>query len=136
MSASFNRTIIMGNLVRDPELKVVGESQVVKLRIASNRYYRTKDGENKEETIFLDAEAWGYRAETINKFMKKGSSILLEGQLRQDNWENDEGQKRSRLFLSISDFSFVGSKDSNAGTSSGSSSEESAEELVAEDIPF
>ena len=95
--ASFNKVILMGNLTRDPELRVTpGGLTICKFGLASTRVYYTQDRERKEETLFVDIDAFGRSAENIAKYMKKGRPILVEGRLRYNTWETPNGDKRSK----------------------------------------
>ncbi len=108
--ASYNRVILMGNLTRDPELRYTPKgTALAKIGLAVNRVWRTETGENKEEVTFVDVEAWSQPAETIAKYMKKGSPLLIEGRLRLDQWDDKQtGQKRSKLVVVCENFRFVG----------------------------
>lgn len=96
--ASYNKTILVGNITRDPELRYIGTNQtpVVDIGLAVNDRRRDPTGQWIEETTFVDVTAWGRTAEVIAEFCQKGSSILVEGRLKLDQWEVD-GQKRSKL---------------------------------------
>ena len=89
----------MGNLTRDPELRYTPKgTAVAKLGLAINRTWRGEDGQQQEETTFVDVDAWGRQAETLGKYMQKGRPILVEGRLRYDTWDDKQtGQKRSKL---------------------------------------
>lgn len=114
--ASFNKVILMGNLTRDPELRYTPSNQpVVKIGMAVNRRYTTASGEKREEVTFVDCEAWGRTAETINQYMSKGRPLLVEGRLRLDQWTDQQGQKRSKLLVVIENFQFVGAREGGAG---------------------
>ncbi len=90
MAGSFNRVILVGNLVRDPEIRYVGSgAAVTKFTLAVNR--RSKQ---QEETDFIDIVAWEKLAETCNTYLKKGMSCLVEGRLSIRSYEDKEGQKR------------------------------------------
>ena len=120
--ASFNKVILMGNLTRDPELRVTaGGLSICKLGLATSRVFTTKDGERREETTFVDIDAFGKQAEVINQYMRKGRPIMIEGRLKFDQWES-EGQKRSKLGVVLESFQFVGSRDDNEGGNSGGNS--------------
>ncbi len=108
--ASFNKVILMGNLTRDPELRYTPKgSALAKLGLAVSRQWRTETGELREEVAFIDVEAWNQPAETLGKYMKKGSPILIEGRLRMDQWDDKQtGQKRSKLVVVCENFRFVG----------------------------
>ena len=124
--ASFNKVILMGNLTRDPELRVTANgNSICKLGLATSRVYSTKDGERREETTFVDIDAFGKQAEVINKYMRKGRPIMVEGRLKLDQWESD-GQKRSKLSVVLENFQFLGSREDNDGGTSGGGYEKSS----------
>ena len=108
--ASFNKVILMGNLTRDPELRYTsGGTAIAKLGLAVNRVWRDAEGQQKEETTFVDVDAFGKQAETLGQYMQKGRPILVEGRLKLDQWEDkNTGQNRSRLGVVRERFSFVG----------------------------
>ena len=121
--ASFNKVILMGNLTRDPELRVtVNGFSICKMSLAVNRVYQTREGERREEVAYVDVDAFGRQAETISKYMTKGRPILIEGRLKLDTWETQQGEKRSKLGVVLETFKFVGggggSSDSRAQQSS------------------
>ena len=96
--ASFNKVILMGNLTRDPETRVTATGLTIcKLGLAVSRSFTTKDGERREEATFVDIDAFGKQAEVITKYFRKGKPILIEGRLKLDQWESNEGQKRSKM---------------------------------------
>jgi single-strand DNA-binding protein len=114
--ASYNKVILMGNLTRDPEMRVTPSGlSICKMGLAVNRSYTTRDGERREEATFVDVDAFDKQAEVIAKYMSKGSPILVEGRLKFDQWESD-GQKRSKLSVVLDRFEFVGGpRDGNEG---------------------
>ena len=123
--ASYNKVILIGNLTRDPELRVTANgNSICKLGLAVNRTYLTKEGERREEATFVDIDAFGKQAEVISKYMRKGRSLMVEGRLKLDQWESD-GQKRSRLGVVLENFQFLGGRD-DAESSSGGSYEQSS----------
>jgi single-strand DNA-binding protein len=124
--ASFNKVILMGNLTRDPELRVTANgNSICKMGLATSRVYSTKDGERREETTFVDIDAFGKQAEVISKYMRKGRPIMVEGRLKLDQWESD-GQKRSKLSVVLENFQFLGSRDDNDSGNSGGGYEKSS----------
>ena len=111
MAISFNKIIFGGRLSRDPQLSCLpNQTSVVEFGLANNRRWTSKDGEQKEETCFVDAQAFGKTAENINKYFKKGRPILIEGRLDFSQWETPEGQKRSKHRIHVDNFTFVDSK--------------------------
>ena len=106
--ASFNKVILMGNLTRDPELRVTNTGlSICKLSLAVNRTYTTKEGDSKDETTFVDIDAFGRQAETLSKYLQKGRPIMVEGRLKLDQWETNEGQKRSKLGVILENLSLI-----------------------------
>ena len=109
--ASFNKVILMGNLTRDPQLRYLPSNMAVcEFGLAVNRRWRDKDGNQKEEVCFVDVTAWGRQGETINQYVTKGRSILIEGHLKFDSWTGQDGQKRSKLSVVVDNFQFVGAR--------------------------
>jgi len=105
-----NHITIQGNLTRDPEIQTLPSGDLLaKGGIAHNHRFRRKDGETQEETTFLDFTLFRKQAETFAQYFFKGDQVILEGRLRQENWETD-GQKRSKLGLIVDRFHFVGKK--------------------------
>lgn len=134
--ANYNKVLLMGNLTRDPELKrTSSDMAVAQISIAVNRRYKDKTGELKEETTFVDCEAWGKTAETMAKYLSKGRPVFVEGRLKLDQWQDKEGNNRSKLKVVIEKFEFV---DSRGGQSSTPSPAETvtATPPADDDIPF
>ena len=97
---NINHLLVSGNCVRDPEMRTVGaDKTVVSLTIAHNSKFKAADGEQREEVTFVDAEIWGRQGEIAAQYLTKGSMVILEGRIKQDNWTDKEGQKRSKLKL-------------------------------------
>lgn len=115
--ANFNRVILAGNLTRDPQLSYTpNNTPVCEFGMAINRRWRDRDGNQKDEVCFVDLNAYGRTAETINQYMRKGRAILVEGRLRFRQWTNKEGQNRSKLDVLVETFSFL---DSGGGSGGG-----------------
>ncbi len=120
MAANFNKVILAGNLTRDPELRYTPQgTAIAKIGLAINRRYTGQDGQTKDETTFVDVDAFGKQAEVIGQYLKKGRPVLIEGRLKLDQWDDKTtGQKRSRLGVILESFQFI---DSKAGGAEGSS---------------
>ncbi len=107
--ASYNKVILMGNLTRDPQMSYLpSQTPVVDLGLAVNRRWRGQDGQQREETCFIDCRCYGRQAETINQYFKKGNPILIEGRLQFDTWEGKDGTKRTKHRIFVERFTFVG----------------------------
>jgi len=118
--ANFNKVFLMGNLTRDVEVRhTQGGTAVGKLGIAVNRRYTLQGGEQKEETCFVDLTAFGRQAETLQKYVGKGSPLFVEGRLQFSSWEGNDGQKRNKLEVIIENFQFLGGRSSEGGGGGG-----------------
>lgn len=116
--ASFNKVILMGNITRDIELRQAGSTQVCELGLAVNDRRKGQNGEYVEETTFVDVTLFGRQAEIANEYLHKGSSVLIEGRLKLDQWEKD-GQKRSKLKVIGENMRMLGGKGDGGGGSGG-----------------
>ncbi|MFO7820845.1 MAG: single-stranded DNA-binding protein [Lentisphaeria bacterium] len=114
--ASLNKVLLMGNLTRDPELKYTqGGTAICKLGLAVNRRYQTSQGEDREETCFVDIDAFGRQAELCDRYLRKGAPAFVEGRLRLDQWEDrNTGQSRSKLKVNAQRVQFLGSPGSGS----------------------
>lgn len=154
-----NKVTLYGNLTRDPEMKALpGGQNVANFSIATNRVYKDKEGQKKEQTEFHNVVAFGRTADVIGQYMKKGRPIFVEGRLQTRSWDKD-GQKQYRTEIVVDTFQFGPSggpgRDGGGGyeggsRSSGRDEEQSSrgggdssdsiqypdEEINPEDIPF
>jgi single-strand DNA-binding protein len=114
--SSFNKVILMGNLTRDPQLSYLpSNTPVVEFSVATSRTFRKQDGSQGEEVCFTDCQMFGKRAEVVNKYFKKGSPIFVEGRLKLDQWQAQDGSKRSRMRVFVETFEFVGRRQDGGG---------------------
>lgn len=97
--ADLNKVYLMGRLTFDPELRYTPSgSAVTDLRMATSRVWTGKDGERKEETLYIDVTVWDRQAENCCQYLKKGSGIHVEGALKMDTWDDKTtGEKRSKV---------------------------------------
>ncbi len=146
--AGFNKVLLMGNLTRDPQLSYLpSQTAVVEFGLAVNRKWKGQDGSDREETCFVDCRAFGRTAENINKYLKKGRPLFVEGRLSFDSWTAQDGTKRSKHRVTVESFQFLGGPPggANAGQAeqgdSGADSQSQEEPQnpggsKADDIPF
>jgi single-strand DNA-binding protein len=147
-----NHVVLIGRLTRDAELKYTSGGQAVcKFSIAVNR--RKKNGDNwEDEANFFDIVVWGRQGESLHQYLVKGKMVCVDGELRQDRWQQD-GQNRSKVEVVASYLQLLGgnpgggsgSYNSNSGGGSGShgggsparsNNPAAAEDNFADDIPF
>jgi single-strand DNA-binding protein len=113
--ASLNKVLLIGNLTRDPEIRHTPKGTAVgDLALAINMVYRTPEGGEKEEVCYVDVVVWGRQAETCKDYLSKGSPIFVEGRLQLDQWESQQGEKRSRLRVRADRVQFLGRGGGNS----------------------
>lgn len=116
MAGNFNKVFLMGNLTRDVEVRnLPSGGSVANIGLAVNRRFRTQDGQNREETTFVDCEAWGRTAEVMAQYLSKGRPVFIEGRLRLDQWQDKDGGNRSKLKVIVENFQFVDSRGGGDG---------------------
>ena len=104
-----NTTVLHARLTADVTVKEIGGQSLTTLRMAFS--HDVKSGDNWEEKAnFIDGEMWGNRGKALAKYLVKGSSIMVQGQLRQDRWTAEDGTKRSKHKLMIKDIQIARSK--------------------------
>ncbi len=119
--ANLNKVMLMGNLTRDIELKVLpqGNQTVGNFGIAMNRKFKSTSGEEREEVTFVDCEAWGRTAEIMKQYLSKGRPVFIEGRLKLDQWDDKEGKKQSRLRVVVENCQFIGAPAGAGGGNGG-----------------
>lgn len=118
---SVNKVIMIGNLVADPEVtQINADTEVAKFTLAINEGYKKPDGEQVELTTYIDCEAWSGLAKVIKTYLRKGSKVYVEGNLRSDKWTDaDTGKNRTKHKIRLVDMVMLDGK--RDGESSGSS---------------
>jgi single-strand DNA-binding protein len=136
MAGDLNRVTIIGRLTRDPELKYIQSgSAVTNFSLAVNRVYTTNSGEKKEEVSYFDCIAWGKMGEILAEYCQKGRRIAIEGRLQQRRWEDQEGNKKSKIEIVTDNIQFLDGKPSSEHAVSGASSE-APQPVGVTDNPF
>lgn len=150
-----NKAIIIGNITRDPEIRSLPSGiQVCSLSVATNRVWKDREGNKKEQADFHNVVVFGKQAETAGQYLKKGQSVLVEGRIQTRSWDDKDGQKKYRTEI-VADRVQFGPKSAGGGSGSysggGNSKAESApvdksdspsgieypvDEINPEDIPF
>lgn len=119
--SSLNRVLLMGNMTREPMLSYLpSQTPVCDFGIATNRKFKKADGSKGEEVCFVDCQIFGKRAEVVNEYFKKGSQIFIEGRLKFESWQDQEGGKHSKLRVLVENFEFCGGKRVKDSGSDGS----------------
>ena len=109
--ASYNKTILLGNLTRDPEMSYLpNNTPIVKIGLAVNHKYKDSSGNQQEKVCFIDCKMFGKRAESLNQYVRKGDPLLVEGRLELEQWQDREGGNRSKHTILIETFTFMGDR--------------------------
>ena len=147
-----NKTFLIGRLTRDPESRTTPSGQkVTSLSLATNRYYKDKDGNRQEQVEFHNVVLWGKLAEIASQYLIKGQEVLVEGRLQTRSWDGQDGVKKYRTEI-IAEAIQLGNKPGGKGADfvhdgqgasdspkeeqPVSSTNEEVEEIKIEDIPF
>ncbi len=153
MAKSVNKVILIGNLGKDPEVKVTASgTTVAKISLATNERYKDKAGQWQDRTEWHNLVAWQRTAEIIGEYVKKGSKIYVEGSLRTSSWDDkNTGEKKYRTEIVVNDLVLLSGRGDGEGASrsagaGGSNFDQRAPEpepapahsggITDEDIPF
>ncbi len=118
---SVNKVIMIGNLVRDPEVVQINQnSEVAKFTLAVNESYKKPDGTLVENTTYIDCEAWQGLAKVVANYVKKGSRIYIEGSIRADSWTDaDSGKTRTKHKIRIAELMMLDGRRDGAESGGG-----------------
>jgi len=131
---NYNKIIIVGHLTKDPQLSYTpNQTQVVEFGIATNRNWTSQDGTKQEEVLFVDCVMFGKRAMAIREYCSKGDPLLIEGRLKLDTWQAQDGTNRSRHRVIVENFTFMGSPKDKPQQESQKAKPDVANE---DDVPF
>ncbi|MCL2332728.1 MAG: single-stranded DNA-binding protein [Actinomycetia bacterium] len=145
---SINRVFVTGNLTRDPELRQAGATTVLQLGIAVNDRKKNPQTEQWEDVPnYFDVLVWGARGESLSRFLHKGQKVAVSGRLHWNQWQNSEGEKRSKVEIVADDIEFMSARNDQGsapvpGISGDATSYEPPSqqapsvEVLTEDIPF
>ena len=107
-----NSVNIIGNITRDIELKYAQSgTAIASMGVALNKKVKNQSGGYDDKAIFVDVTAFGKTAETLNQYFRKGSKIGIEGELNFEQWEDQSGQKRSKLSVIMNRLHFIDKKE-------------------------
>lgn len=137
-----NKAIVMGNLTRDPETRTLPSGQTVtSYSLATNRFWTDREsGEKKKQVEYHNIIAWGRLGEISQQFLKKGSLVYIEGRLQTKNWQDPQGNKRTRTEI-VAEMLQLGPRPGGAGTEQSKKEKPNEEapvsdEINVEEIPF
>ncbi|MEI7921970.1 MAG: single-stranded DNA-binding protein [Planctomycetota bacterium] len=110
--ADLNKVFLIGRLTHDPELRYTPNgTPVADLKLATSRKYATREGETREETLYIVVTVWNRQAENCCQYLRKGRAVHVEGYLKEETWETREGEKRSKIKVEAERVQFLEKKD-------------------------
>ncbi len=126
--ADLNKVFLMGRLTFDPELRrTPSGTAVTELRMATSRNWAGRDGERREETLFIDVTVWDRQAENCCQYLRKGSSVHVEGSLRMETWDDkNTGEKRSKIKVHADRVQFLDARRGEASNGGGAAADDEA----------
>jgi len=108
---NYNKTILGGNLTRDIEIKYTqGGTAIGSTGIAVTKKYKSATGEQKEKVLFIDLKMYGRTAEIANQYLRKGSQVLVDGEIELDQWTAQDGTKKSRHSVKVDNLQMIGGR--------------------------
>lgn len=131
---NMNTVTVIGRLCRDGELKDVGSTNLLKMTVVVSKKYKTKNGEQREDTAFIDVTLWGQSAEWLAEYAVKGAPVLVEGSLKQESWEDSDGNKQSKIIINAQRVQTLTWGENSESPVAGSDDEE--DEIAEQDLPF
>jgi single-strand DNA-binding protein len=130
----YQRTIVVGHLGRDPEMRYTQEgTPVTSFSVATSRRWTSREGESREETTWFRVSAWGRQAETCNQYLSKGRLVLVDGTVSVSAWKGRDGEPRATLELRAERVVFLGGRGEPAEAETGAEAGEGTQE---DEIPF
>jgi single-strand DNA-binding protein len=114
-----NKVILVGTVGKDPEVRHLENGSVVaNFSLATNESYKDKMGQKIENTEWHDLELWEGLAKVAEQYVKKGSTLYVEGKMKKDTWQNDQGGNRSRIKIRVQNMTMIGSAKPSDGQAS------------------
>ena len=137
---NLNKVFIIGNLTRDPELKSLPSgASVASFGVATNRVWKNQQGEKQEDVQFHNIVVFGKQADSVAQYLKKGSSVLIEGRIQTRNWEAQDGTKRNKTEIVAERVQFgpkrTGGGAADLSAQAGKPAAEKTEELETIEYP-
>ncbi|AWW30893.1 single-stranded DNA-binding protein [Echinicola strongylocentroti] len=118
--AGVNKVILVGNLGKDPEVRHLESGSVVaNVALATTEAYKDRNGNRVENTEWHDLEMWDGQAKVAEQYLKKGSQIFVEGKIKSDTWQDEQGNNRKKVRIRVLSFTMLGSRNADGGSSGG-----------------
>lgn len=137
----YSKTIVVGHLGRDPEMRFTsGGQSVTSFSVATSRRWTDQSGQTQEKTTWFRVTAWGKLGELCNQYLAKGRIVLVEGDIEASAWKSQEGEARASLELTARNVRFIGGRDMVVGGGGGGGmpgeADQGSANIDEEEIPF
>jgi single-strand DNA-binding protein len=120
---SLNKVMLIGNVGRDPDVRYLdgkdGNAKVATFTLATTERYRDRNGETRENTEWHNIVAWRSTADVVERFVRKGTQVYIEGRLRTRSWDDQTGNKRYTTEIIVDNLQLLGKKSDNPGAQQG-----------------
>ncbi|MFN3802670.1 single-stranded DNA-binding protein [Belliella pelovolcani] len=134
--AGVNKVILIGNLGADPEVKhLEGDKVVANLRLATTEAYKDRSGNRVENTEWHDLEVWDGLARVAEQYMKKGSKLYVEGKIKSDTWQDEQGNNRKRTKIRVINLTMLDGRPDGQNTGSSSASNQGYNNAPTQQMP-
>lgn len=115
---SLNKILLIGNVGQTPQVRTVGDSKVAQFNLATTERFKGKDGQMREETEWHNVSVWGKLAEVIEKYVDRGSQLYVEGRIKTEKFQGNDGTDKYITRIVASTIQLLGKKDSQSAPQS------------------
>jgi len=131
--AALNKIMLIGNLGKDPEVRMAGSAKVVNFSIAVTEKFKSREGNQQEKTEWVNIVLWNKLADIADKYLKKGSPVYIEGKIQTRSWDDQSGSKRYTTEVVGNSLQMLGQKNSNQQEQP---TQQAAPPIQDDDLPF
>ncbi|EON75225.1 Single-stranded DNA-binding protein [Lunatimonas lonarensis] len=134
--AGVNKVILVGNLGKDPEVRHLESGSVVaNLTLATTESYKDRSGNRVDNTEWHDLELWDAQAKVAEQYLRKGSQIYVEGKIKTDTWQDEQGNNRKKTKIRVISFTMLGTRQGSSDGDSGGASAPAMEKRAMPAVP-
>ncbi len=127
---SLNKVMLIGNVGQDPEIKYFdNNNKVARITLATTERYKDKAGNQQEATEWHNLTAWGFTADIVEKWVKKGTQLYVEGRIRTRSWQDKDGNKRYTTEINVDNLQMLGRRSDNPNNNQSTPQQYNAKEI-------
>lgn len=132
-----NKVILVGNVGKDPEMRTAGDASVASFTLATSESWKDRSGNRQTQTEWHNIEVWRGLADVVDKYVKKGQMLYLEGKIKQQSWDKQDGSKAYKTIIVVSELKMLGGNGGNQGASQAAPTPEAeGNNGGTDDLPF